>query len=163
MILLDAMGALGSWPSAQRDRPLAVGLAVVAAGHLLAPVVRWAWSRRRPRGTTAWPDGAQAYAVLSVLARAQWVHPHRLSLLTGLPLDRCDEWVRACAVRGLAVPAGRGRVFSRNAEITPRGLARLDRWTAELTSRAAGAQPCTDSTAPTSADVTSDRSSSEVT
>ena len=43
------------------------------------------------------------------------------------------------------------------------GLARLDAWTDLLRQRAAGAQPWTDSTAPTSADVSSDRSSSDVT
>jgi len=162
LILLRGMGALGSWVAAN-DRVFPAGLALVAVGYLLAPVARWAWSRRRAPGTTAWPDGAQAFAVLSVLAGAQWVHPDRLSVLTGLPRGRCDDWVRACAVRGLAVPAARGRVFLRKAEITPAGLDRLDVWTSELTRRAAGAQPWTDSTAPTSAEVIDDRSSSDVT
>ena len=162
LILLRGLGALGSWVAAN-DGVFPVGLAVVAGGYLLAPVARWVWSRHRPRGTTAWPDGAQAFAVLSVLARAQWVHPDRLSVLTGLPRDRSAAWVQACAARGLAVPAARGRVFLRNAEITAAGLTRLDAWTSELTRRAAGAQPWTESTAPTSADVIVDSSSSEVT
>jgi len=162
LILLRGMRALGSWV-AENDLVFPVGLVTVAVGYFLAPVVRWAWSRRRAPGTTAWPDGAQGFAVLSVLAGAQWVHPDRLSVLTGLPRDRCDDWVRACAVRGLAVPAARGRVFLRNAEITPAGLARLDAWTFELTRRAAGAQPWADSTAPTSPDVIVDSSSSDVT
>ena len=71
--------------------------------------------------------------------------------------------MRACAARGLASPATFRRFFPRNAEITTSGLARLEAWTAELTERAAGAQPCTDSTAPTSAAVSSDRSASDVT
>jgi hypothetical protein len=156
VILLPEFGAFGPWSSA------ATGL-VVAGGYLVTPVLRWATTRRRPRATTGWPDGAQAFAVLSVLARAQWVHPDRLSQLTGLPRDRCDDWVRACAVRGLAVPAARGRVLLHRPEITAAGLVRLDVWTSELTRRAAGAQPWTASTAPTSAEVSSDRSSSEVT
>ena len=140
-----------------------VGSAGLAVCYLVAPVARWLWSRRRPRGATAWPDGAQAYAVLSVLSRAQWVHPDRLAVLTGLPRDRCDEWLRACAARGLATPAARRAILKRNAEITASGRARLARWDAELTRRAAGAQPWTDPTAPTSADVIVDSSSSEVT
>ena len=68
------------------------------------------------------PDGAHAFAVLSVLARAQWVHPDRLSALTGLPHDRCDAWVQACSARALAAPAARGRLFLRNPSITAAGL-----------------------------------------
>jgi hypothetical protein len=56
-----------------------------------------------------------------------------------------------------------GTLMTRHPEITSAGLARLDVWTAELAERAAHAQPCTDSTAPTSPDVSSDRSASEVT
>jgi hypothetical protein len=140
-----------------------IGWAVVAACYLLAPVVRWLWSLHRPQDTTTWPDGAQAYAVLAVLARVRCMHPDRLATLTGLPRERCDEWVAACAVRGLAVRAGRRRGLLRNAEITAAGLARLDAWTAELSARAASAQPCTDSTAPTSPAVSSERSASDVT
>ena len=55
------------------------GPAMVATCYLLAPVVRWAWSRRRPSVATPWPDGAQAYAVLAVLARVQWMRPDRLA------------------------------------------------------------------------------------
>jgi len=113
-----------------------VGAAVLAVCYLVAPVVRWLWSRRRPGGATAWPDGAQAYAVLTVLSRAQWVHPDRLAVLTGLPRDRCDEWLRACAARGLATPAARRAILMRHAEITPSGRARLARWNAELVDRA---------------------------
>jgi len=117
-----------------------VGAAVLAVCYLVAPVVRWLWSRRRPGGATAWPDGAQAYAVLTVLSRAQWVHPDRLAVLTGLPRDRCDEWLRACAVRGLANTAARRAFLMRNAEITDGGRARLARWDAELAVRAAQAR-----------------------
>ncbi len=107
------LGLLGSWASSGTFAPpLVVGPAVVAACYLLAPVLRWAWSRRRPSDATPSPDGAQACAGLAVPARVQWMHPDRL---------------------------------------------------AELTERAAGAQPCTDSTAPTSPAVSSDRSSSDVT
>ena len=159
-ILLMGVGAFGTLS------PAATGLAswvlLVAVGYLLTPILRWATTGRRPGGA-AWPDGAQGYAVLSVLSRAQWVHPDRLSVLTGLPRDRCDDWVAACAARGLLVPGGRRMGLRRHAEITASGLARLDRWTSELTRRAAGAQPWTDSTAPTSADVIVDSSSSEVT
>ena len=59
----------------------------------------WPWVR------AAWPDGAQGYAVLSVLSRAQWVHPDRLSVLTGLSRDRCDDWrPRRGPAACLAVP-----------------------------------------------------------
>ncbi len=101
--------------------------------------------------------------MLAVLSRVQWMHPDRLAELTGLSSGRCDEWVRAGAARGLSHPATSRRFFVRNAEITATGLARLDAWTAELTRRAAGAQPWTDSTAPTNPDVSSDRSASDVT
>ncbi len=164
-ILVIVLAATGVIPSgASDDGGTVVEIPVlIAACYLLAPVVRWSWSLRGPRGTTPWPDGAQAYAVLAVLAKAQWMHPERLATLTGLPRERCDEWVAACAARGHAVTGRRRRGLLRNAEITESGLARLDAWTAELTQRAAGAQPCTDSTAPTSPEVSSDKSSSDVT
>ncbi len=101
--------------------------------------------------------------MLAVPAKVQWMHPDRLAALTGLSSGRCDEWVRACAQRGLASPATHRRFFSHYAEITTSGLVRLDAWTAELTERAAGAQPWTDSTAPNMPVVSSDRSSSDVT
>ena len=135
-IVLAASGVLGS-EAADDDGTVVNGPALIAACYLLAPVVRWLWSLRRPRGTTPWPDGAQAYAVLAVLAKAQWMHPERLAALTGLPREQCDEWVAACAARGLAVTARRRRGLFRNAEITQSGLARLDTWTAELAARAA--------------------------
>ena len=142
---------------------LVVGSAALAVCYVAAPVVRWLWSRRRPRGAATWPDGAQAYAVLSVLSRAQWVHPDRLAVLTGLSRDRCDEWLRACAARGFATPAARRAILMRHAEITASGRTRLARWNAELAARAALAQPWTASTAPTSPEVSSPRSSSDVT
>ena len=117
----------------------------------------------RPGHGTAWPDGAHGYATLVVLAGAQWMHLDRLATLTGLPRERCDEWVAACAARGLVVRPARRGFLTRHPEITEGGLVRLDAWTAELTERAAHAQPCTDSTAPTSPDVSSDRSASDVT
>lgn len=142
-----------------------VGL--LAAGVLVgsaAPVVQWRRAvRRAATSERRWPAGAEAYAVLSVLAQARWVHPDRLPALTGLLPVRCDEWVTACAARGLVVPGTRRVVFARGAEITARGRERLEEWTAELEARAAGAQPWTASTAPTSPAVSSPRSSSDVT
>jgi hypothetical protein len=138
VIVLAATGFFGSSLAGNDEgSTLANPLGLVAVGYLLAPVVRWLWSLRRPRGTTDWPDGAQAYAVLAVLAKAQWMHPDRLAALTGLTRERCDEWVQACAARGLAVTARRRRGLFRNAEITASGLARLEAWTAELATRAA--------------------------
>lgn len=163
LVLLSSTGALGSWAQTPSTSTQVAATAVLALCYLLPPVVRWLWWRRGPRGATRWPDGAQGYAVLSVLARAEWVHADRLAVLTGLPRGRCDEWVRACSARGLAVPAASRWVFHRNPEITVSGLARLDAWTAVLTERAAGAQPWTDSTAPTNPDVSTDRSASDVT
>jgi len=126
-------------PTTSGVSPLALGMVLVAVGYLVAPVVRWARSLRRSGQQAPWPEGAQAYAVLSVLARVQWMHPDRLAELTQLPRASCGEWVSACAVRGLVVPAARRRGHLRNAEITPGGRARLDAWTAELTRRAAEA------------------------
>ena len=163
VIALSTTGVLGSRVVEDDGSAVVVVPVVIAACYLLAPVVRWLGSLRRRQGTTPWPDGAQGYAVLAVLARVQSMHPDRLAALTDLPRARCDEWVAACAARGLAVTARRRRGFLRNAEITGSGLARLDAWTVELTARAAGAQPCTDSTAPTSPDVSSARSASDVT
>jgi hypothetical protein len=162
-IVLWTTGVLGS-RMVEDDGSAVVKVPVlIAACYLLAPVLRWLLSLRRQRCTAPWPDGSQGYAVLAVLAKVQWMHPDRLAALTDLPRARCDEWVAACAARGLAVTARRRRGFLRNAEITGSGLARLDAWTVELTARAAGAQPCTDSTAPTSPDVSSARSASDVT
>ncbi len=138
-------------------------LMVLALSYFLAPVVRWAWSLRRVGGATPWAAGAQAYAVLSVLARVQWMHRVRLAELGGMSLEQCDACLGACAARGLVVRPARRGFLTRHPEITSAGLARLDVWTIELTERAAHAQPCTDSTAPTSPDVSSDRSSSDVT
>ena len=101
--------------------------------------------------------------MLSVVARVQWMHRVRLAELTGMSVDQCDAWVGACTARRLVVPAARRAILTRHPEITAAGRARLDAWTSELTRRSAGAQPWTDSTAPTSAEVSSDRSSSEVT
>jgi ferrous iron transport protein A len=97
------------------------------------------------------------------VAGSRWVHPERLVVLTGMSRERCDEWLRACAARGLATPAARRAILMRHAEITASGLARLARWNAELTTRAALAQPWTASTAPTSPEVSSPRSWSDVT
>lgn len=152
----DVSSSTGNWPQLGT-------LLVLALSYFLAPVVRWAWSLRRVAGATPWPDGAQAYAVLSVLARVQWMHRVRVAELAGMPLEQCDAWVGACAARGLVVRPARRAFLTRHPEITAAGLARLDAWTAELTQRAAGAQPCTDSTAPTSPAVSSDRSASDVT
>ena len=140
-----------------------VGCALLAICYLLAPVVRWALSSRRGAAATPWPDGAQAYAVLSVLARVQWMHRVRLAELTGMTVEQCDAWVGACTSRGLVDPPARRAILTRHPEITAQGLARLAAWTGLLRERAAGDQPWTDSTAPTSADVSSDRSSSDVT
>ena len=113
-------------------------------------------------GTTAWPDGAQAFAVLSVLARAQWVHPDRLSVLTGLPRDRSALGCRPA--RHVVSPYRRlVGACSCATRRSPRPASPARRVDAELTRRAAGAQPWTESTAPTSADVIVDSSSSEVT
>ena len=119
-------GGRGRHPGQRRAaRPLAglvgqasgfvVGAAALAACYLVAPRSCAGCGRvAGPRGATAWPDGAQAYAVLAVLSRAQWVHPDRLAVLTGLPRDRCDEWLRACAARGLATTAARRAFLMRN-------------------------------------------------
>ena len=136
-ILASAVLPVPSQDSSGSPSGFVVGAAVLAVGYLAAPVVRWLWSLRGPRARPAWPDGAQAYAVLTVLSRAQWVHPDRLAVLTGLPRDRCDEWLRACAARGLATTAARRAFLMRNAEITDGGRARLARWDAELAARAA--------------------------
>ena len=132
-ILVSALLPDASQGSSGQGSAFVVGAAVLAACYLVAPVVRWLWSRLRRGGATAWPDGAQAYAVLTVLSRAQWVHPDRLAVLTGLPRDRCDEWLRACAVRGLANTAVRRAFLMRNAEITASGRGCLARWNAEIT------------------------------
>jgi hypothetical protein len=137
--------------------------AAVVAGYLLAPVARWVWSLHLPRGVTPWPNGAEAYAVLSVLSCARRVYPDRLAVLVGMPRGRCDQWLQACSVHGLAIPATHGRFVTRRPEITAAGVARLAEWNSELAARAAGAQPWTDSTAPTTPDVSSDRSPSDVT
>ena len=123
------------------DAPFVVGAAGAAACYLAAPVVRWAWSLRSPRRPVTWPEGAQAFAVLAVLSRVQWMHPDRLAELTHLPRQSCDEWVQACAARGLVVPAARRWGHLRHAEVTAGGRSRLAAWTAELTERAAGAAP----------------------
>jgi hypothetical protein len=140
-----------------------VGYGLLVTCYLVAPVVRWALSSRQGAGAAPWPDGAQAYAVLSALARVQWMHRVRLAQLTGMTLEQCDAWVGACASRGLVAQGASRGILTRHPEITAQGLARLTAWTDLLQQRAAGAQPWTDSTAPTSADVSSDRSSSDVT
>jgi hypothetical protein len=66
----DPSTGTGNWP------PLTT-CALLATCYLLAPVVRWAFSLRRGAGATPWPDGAHAYAVLSVLARVQWPRSRR--------------------------------------------------------------------------------------
>ncbi len=163
LVLLSSMEVLGSWAATPNDSTQVAAAVVLALCYLCAPVVRWMWWRRRPQGVTPWPDGAQFYAVLSVLARAQWVHIDRLAELTGLPRDRCDEWVRACAARGLVRPDTRTRLPARQLSITAGGVARVAQLNIELAARAGDAQPCTASTAPTSPAVSSDRSSSDVT
>ena len=66
-ILAGAALTDASQRSSGNGSGLVVGSAGLAVCYLVAPVVRWLWSRSRPRGAATWPDGAQAYAVLSVL------------------------------------------------------------------------------------------------
>ena len=136
---------------------------VIAACYLLAPVVRWLGSLRRRQGTTPWPDGAQGYAVLAVLARVQSMHPDRLATLTGLPRCGATSGWRPARREGSRFPPRGGAASCAERADHRGGLGRLDAWTVELTARAARAQPCTDSTAPTSPDVSSARSASDVT
>ena len=166
ILLVVLVGRLDA--SSDREGPPVRVHLVAALGlgcYVLAPAVRWARNRlTHGRGPEpGWPEGAEAFAVLSVLAQARRVHPARLCALTGLLPVRCDEWVEACTRRGLALRGSRRTLFPRGSEITPLGLRRLEEWTAELEARAGGAQPWTSSTAPTSPADSTSRSSSEVT
>lgn len=165
-VALVLLSVWRGWPSTSLPvDPVVLVWVVVLTGYLLSPIVRWAGGRARARGAglTPWPEGAEAYAVLSVLGCARWVHADRLAALAGMYPVRGDEWADACAKRGLVLTGRRRTLFARGTEITPLGRRVLGEWTRELEARASAAQSWTSSTAPTSPDVSSARSSSEVT
>jgi hypothetical protein len=124
----------------------------LALAYTFTPAVRAGWVHLRTDPTRAWPPGAEAFAVLAALEQVYWMHPDRLAAVVAMPADVTDTWVQA--VRSV------GALADRTLALSPAGRALLDRWRADLEQLA---QPCTDSTAPTSPDVSSDRSSSDVT
>ena len=94
--------------------------ALVGRRYLLA---RWCAGCGRVR--RPWRDGVARRRTglrgADRASRAQWVHPDRLAVLTGLPRDRCDEWCAACVG---AWPRGDQRAPRRPRCATPRSPAR---------------------------------------
>ena len=81
------------WLSADLRWFVGLGVAVLALG-CLAPVGRWLRARG-PRGADGprWPQGAQAFAILSILERVASVAPSRLIQLAGLTPEAGEAWL----------------------------------------------------------------------
>ena len=146
---------------------ITVGLVVLLFAYE-GPVARLAGAEPR-RWPYRWRAALATTLILAILLEAMgglgtWASSGRFGspVVVG-PAVVALCYLLACAARGLAVTPTYRRFLTRKAEVTTHGRARLDRWTAELTERAAHAQPWTDSTAPTSPAVSSDRSASDVT
>ena len=150
------------WVSGEIAWGIVVFVAVLGLGGLAPLAGRWRGRRRGRRSSLAWPQGAQAFAILSVLDRVDTVAPSRLAVLAGIDPRTLDPWIDRLRSEW-ALSGGRRRhrlVGDQRVFITEPGRERLGRMRRHLEELA---QPCTSSTAPTSPDVTSARSSSEVT
>lgn len=107
----------------------------VLAVHVATPLLTAA--RRRDDAVAPWPRGSEAFAVLSVLAPARWVHPHRLAGLAGMPETTATAWVDALGAHGLVQRTFGSGLRSRCPAITSRGREQLAQWRAELEELAA--------------------------
>ena len=117
-----------------------LSVAVLALG-CLTPVARWLRARgRQGVDGTSWPQGAQAFAILSVLERVASIAPSRLIQLAGLTPDAGGAWLdRLRSEQLLFGGRRRSRLFGDQAVfITEPGRERLARWRSELDHLAAG-------------------------
>ena len=122
------------------SRGVAVVPALLVVAFALAPVVRWRRAIRRATGVEGWPPGAQAFALLSVLARAGAVAPDRLVALAGLTPVNGDRWIGRLRAEQ-AVIGGRRRhwvIGDERVRLTAPGHERLHRMREELERVAAG-------------------------
>lgn len=122
------------WLNADLRWFVGLGVAVLALG-CLAPVGRWLRARG-PRGADGprWPQGAQAFAILSILERVASAAPSRLIQLAGLTPEAGEAWLdRLRSEQLLFGGRRRSRLFGDEAVfITEPGRERLARWRSEL-------------------------------
>lgn len=86
-------------------------LAIFALGvviHAAVPALRWWRVRRHASSAVSWPTGAEAFALLSVLARVESITPDRLLGLAALPPVAGDRWLDRLRSEG-SVFGGRRR------------------------------------------------------
>ena len=132
--LLLGVGLALLWLGADLRWFLGVSVVVLGLGCLV-PVARWLRARDRhgvdgPR----WPQGAQAFAILSILERVASVTPSRLIQLAGLTPAAGEAWLdRLRSEQLLFGGRRRSRLIGDQAVfITQPGRERLARWRSEL-------------------------------
>ena len=122
-------------------RALVVVLGAGVLGYAAVPVVRWLRASRRVGGpSTAWPPGAQAFALLSVLARVEAIAPDRLVGVTHLDAASGPEGLERLRAEGSVHGGGRRHplVGDQLVGLTASGRERLDGMRAELERLASG-------------------------
>ena len=123
--------------------PLLVGavLAVGVVGYAAVPVVRWLRASRRVRGEpVSWPPGAQAFALLSVLAGVEAIAPDRLVGIAHLDPASGQAWLERLRAEWSVHGGGRRHplVGDQLVGLTASGRERLDRMRGELERLASG-------------------------
>ena len=111
--------------------------------HGAVPVVRWRRAVRRGASSECrWPRGAEAFAILSILARADSVAPDRLSAIAGLEPAAGERWLhRLRSERSSSGGRRRHRLIGdERVGLTVPGRERLERMRADL-ERLAGQVP----------------------
>ncbi|MGL4175511.1 MAG: hypothetical protein ACRCSN_05485 [Dermatophilaceae bacterium] len=111
-------------------------LAGLLAGAWVTAPSRDLWRAGPP---TAWPAGSEAFATLTVLARASWVHPRRLAALTAMPEPVSRQWVAELARLGLVSYGGiwSGGSSRSGTQVSSAGRDQVARWRTHLEELAA--------------------------
>ena len=110
-------------------------------GYAAIPVVRWLRATRRVGGERApWPAGAQAFALLSLLARVEAIAPERLLGIADLDAASGQEWLERLRAEWSVHGGGHRHplVGGQPVGLTASGRERLDRMRAELQQLASG-------------------------
>ena len=117
-------------------------LAACAVGATMAPIVRWFRSSRSD-GRRAWGPGTEAFAILTMLDRAQAMTPTYLLARAGLEPMAGELWIERLRADHLLMggQARRGPLGPAWVEITHTGRERLARMRLELERQAAAEVP----------------------
>ncbi|MGL5928563.1 MAG: hypothetical protein ACRCY8_06475 [Dermatophilaceae bacterium] len=121
---------------AARWSPWLLVLAGLLGGAWVTTPVRDLWRAGPP---VSWPAGSEAFATLTVLARASWVHPRRLAALTAMPEPVSRQWVAELARLGLVSYGGiwSGGSSRSGVQASSAGRDQMARWRSRLEELAA--------------------------